>query len=827
MTSGNAAPEERKPKIRGSLGRWVVRYFALVGVAVHLGPVAAVFLLMNFYQVSFQQLVLTGLGKFAIDAPVLVALVTPGDAFPDYAMDGRVRGSHPRIVAPVAKGDSLLESYQRVGIQAPAVPCGSSDYLMSAICWYVTGDAEQSKKGISALASVEIRESPSLSKGAQEDDFDRTWRIALAYDLLYNHPAFTDKQKQLVGRQLENAVRRLLFALDGDSLSLWHSRSTTAHIAWLAAIVLDQDSDERKDLVRRAQAHYLESVKALALTEGWPEGYNYWINSRGFLAALAGSAYVTGLDNASNAKLVRTSLSRVAYWTIYLTRPDNRVEGVADEGPRVDLQDETRRVIDLIARLTRDPLLAGYSRYLAKIHRASYYRGYRWSFFLANDPTLAFNLTIDEKSLHFLNGVLPLAAIFGRGAFNQVIMRSGWGKDDTFISYHAGKIFTHHGHYDAGHFSLFKGAPLALNSSVYDGNVITRNRLNYSIRTVAKNSLLILRPGERVQPNRFFPDNVADGGQRVVIPTGSSVTSLNDWFKNASDDGRFSGGEITDFALIPGAVSYVASDLTKAYNTPAHDSGGDGGKVRQVTRQLLYLIDEDVLFVSDAVSSVDPSFTKKWLLHTANKPDVSGLRVLKGNANNGILSSMSDTAVVANGTGRLVVKRILPEEAEMRVVGGPDYQYYVEADGDDSDLDGTNMIGGAVTRRWFDIGWWRLEIQPVRPRNDDRFLIALTPSLQVPRLNAVRRLTISPNGVFGAATSRTLAIFSGRDMPEKIAFTAPGNQSRILITGLPSSKIVRAETSSGKQAQGIVKNGLVDLLIPLNEGDGVSVVLGR
>ena len=86
--------------------------------------------------------------------------------------------------------------------------------------------------------------------------------------------------------------------------------------------------------------------------------------------------------------------------------------------------------------------------------------------------------------------------------------------------------------FSAGHFTIFKGAPLAINSATYSGNIFTPNRLDYAIRSIAANTLLVLRPGERVQPNRFFKDNVAAGGQRVVLPTGSDIRSVADWMHN-------------------------------------------------------------------------------------------------------------------------------------------------------------------------------------------------------------------------------------------------------------------------------------------------------
>ncbi|MCB1778220.1 MAG: hypothetical protein KDI50_12370, partial [Candidatus Competibacteraceae bacterium] len=587
-----------------------------------------------------------------------------------------------------------------------------------------------------------------------------------------------------------------------SSASLWHGRSSLAAIAWLCAVVLDpSDSVERQQLIARAQGHFLETVKALTLTEGWPEGYNYWINNRAFLIALAGSAYLNGLEDSRYADQVRKALRRVGYWTIYATRPDQRIEGLGDEGPRVDLNNETRRVIDLIAQATRDPVLAGYSLYLERLHgRESYFRDYRWGFNLFNDPMIT---PVGGGTLAGFNGLLPTAELFGADSFNLAYIHSDWSPNATFISFRAGDTFTHHGHYDAGHFSLFKGAPLAINSSSY-GTFFGRNRLNYAIRGVAKNTLLILRPGEKVRPNRFFDDNVADGGPRVVIPTGSVIDSLQDWLGSRSKGLHLEGGRLERFEHQEGEYTYLAADLTAAYNNPEHDEGGWGGKVEQVRRQLLYLQDEDRLLIRDRVRTVQPDFVKKWLLHTVERPEIAKLRILKGHRDNGILESGSDVAQVQNGRGWLTVQRILPEDAVIRLVGGRDYQYYVEADGDETELDGVNFVEGASSKPWFDIGLWRMEIQPGGLRQDDTFLVVLTPALGEPRLARAARVALDQVGS-GVVTDASATVFVDTPVGDALRLTIPTATPLVRVIELPplAQATLRSEEGSAPPLESI------------------------
>ncbi|WP_260295608.1 hypothetical protein [Sedimenticola hydrogenitrophicus] len=121
--------------------------------------------------------------------------------------------------------------------------------------------------------------------------------------------------------------------------------------------------------------------------------------------------------------------------------------------------------------------------------------------------------------------------------------------------------------------------------------------------------------------------------------------------------------------------------------------------------------------------------SKKWLLHTANRPTLENTRLLAGTESNGILESRARHLLIANGQGRLRVDTIYPERSITRFIGGTDYQYYVETDGDDTELSGKNMIEGVNRQPWFEEALWRVEIQPETASLEDHFLTVLTPSL--------------------------------------------------------------------------------------------------
>ncbi len=788
---------QKTPIIR----RLITGYLITVGLLAHVAIIIAVVFAIKHFQLTPTQFFVKAVEKSPIEMPWLAEALSPTQRFSDHPFDGQLRAVYPRILLPELSGWSgkgipdlmanRLALYQAQGTR-DFDPCTASrDVMAISACWVSSGEAKTASLLIVALKDFSLQ-TPNVS-----GQYGNGWEMAFAYDLIANYSGLTQDDRALIEAKIEQALQDYLRVLDDPSPSLWHGRTSLASMAWLTAVTLNANhSQHRHKLISRAQGHFLDVIRALELTEGWPEGYNYWIQSRGLVFSLAASAYVNGLENAQHKNRILKLLKRVGLWHIYATRPDNRIENLGDEGSRVDLKDETRRVIDVIAQITREPVFASYSQYLEQLHGAeSYYRDYRWGFRLFNDPTINTLPTLNASEgagknaadLQAFNAQLPRADLFGRGGLNQAYIRSDWSPSATFISFRAGNTFTHHGHYDAGHFTIYKGAPLAINSSTY-GEYMGPNRLNYSIRTVAKNSLLILRPNEKVQPNRFFEKNVADGGQRIVMPTGSAVQNVADWAEKLDNKNHLAGGRINHYQAVYGEYVYISSDLTKAYNTPDHDEGGQGGKVRDVKRDLLYLVNEDRVLIHDRIVSTDASYTKKWLLHSVNQPQVNNAQVLKGALSNGISETRESTAHIQNESGHLRVDRIYPDDAKLRLVGGPDYQYYVESDGDDAVLDGENFSAGASLHPWFDVGMWRIEIQPGAPRIEDEFLIALSPSLDKPRSDVPKPLAIKGADAKGVETEQNVVVFIKALTHGEIEVTTSGSnqtQRTLYVFGIP------------------------------------------
>jgi len=759
-----------------------LKYYLIgCGIALHIGALAGLYYVLDHFALTPRQFLVKLVEKSGLDSPLLISAVEPASRYDDHPFDGTIKTSHPRVLLPEIAGLSPQDRinffknrqylYQNSPISAPALPCNQSSLSALTTCWLTTGNPEKFDLAIDKLLGFKV-ETPDASAR-----YGNAWLLAFSYDLLAISPKLTNEQHQQIQNKLETALIEYLRVLDENSPSLWHGRLSLSSNAWLVATTLEANTDKRRNLVTRAQGHFLDSVQSVAITEVWPEGYNYWINNRAFYFALAASAYINGLANSEHAGEIKELLERVGRWHIYATRPDNKIQGYADEGPRLDLKDETRRVIDIIASTTGDEQLANYSLYLQNLHgRESYYRDFRWGFHLFNNPRLLSPLA--KGNLADFSNNLPQAALFGRNGSNALYLRSNWDKNATHLTYRAGHNFTHHGHYDAGHFTLFKGQPLAVNSSTY-GDYSGENRLNYSIRTIAKNALLIQRPGEEVSPNRFFTENVSDGGQRLTLPTGSALQSTQHWQENLYKGQHLEGAELQQFTDSAN-YTFIQSDLTAAYNNSKYDENSDGGKVNKVQRSLFYLKNEDILLVRDHIKTNDQSYRAKWLLHSLSKPETSSEKVLKGHRDNGILASTNGQALIREKQSRLSVDALYPTDARIHLIGGHAYRYYVEVDGNDQTLDGKNMSAGSNDAAWFEKANWRMEIFSPTPNTEQDFLVALAPSINKPHPIKATRLTTSDNQ-YGALLGNTAVIYT--DSRGEFSIELPGNIKHLYLIG--------------------------------------------
>ena len=709
--------------------RFIYHGFALMGMVSFILGLVYTNKIMDGYNLSFRQLIVKAAQKAGVDKSYIQELIAPQKRHANHRLTGNMNSFHPRsLFSSPEQLDTLRERYfndQSYRKLVAAFAKGTSRWVCSI-------DVEHGKNAIERLLSVQLT-LPS-AQGNYGNGFD----IAFNYDLLYDHPSWNTDKRSRIHLLLKESIKQALVVLDEDSASMWHGRFQLACSNWVVASVYDGKTEEDIELISRSQAYFLDALEAISITGGWPEGYNYWINNRAYYFVMACLSHLNTVNDEILNEKIKKIIKVVGKWMILGTRPDGIFHLFGDSGPRNDLKDETQRVIDLFYAATGYRAFSDYSRYIKGLHGwEGYYRGYRqWMplFQGLNNNRVYDADKVDDLSL--VSDKLGVSELFGKGYFNQVFIRSGWKKEDTFISFRAGDTFTHHGHYKAGHFTIFKNKPWVISSGTY-GEYTSPHRLNYYIRTVASNSILIVNKGECQKPNKFFKDCVAAGGQRIILPTGSAVNSVADFKKNHNKGRKYQGGDILVFDNSNPGYVYLKSDLTKAYHPD---------QAKSVIRELVYLVKEDAVVIHDLVESSKPQSSKKWLLHSWQKPFSENEKVLKGTVSNGIMETRDHKLFISDGQGQLAVDILLPQDSITRKIGGPDYRYYVETDGDDDVLDGHNMESGAREKPWFDGGLWRIEVQKDQAGASTEFLVVMKPSVSKSKGKLFYRTTKSDDG---------------------------------------------------------------------------------
>ena len=785
------------PAIQGEFSpmKYLRNYLIVVGILTHIALVVSLVGVLMRYELTPRQLMVRALEKSKVDIPFLKSALKAPELFPNYIPVSVFNENSPRILPQVKKiltGDITRNDFNKATLKKYN-PCSGNDLMGSVSCWLYKKD-EKSKQVL--LNKLRIF---TITLPSNDGRYGSGWKLALAYDSIRTTEILEKYEEIIIEKKLLNAIDHYLLLLNGDSASQWHGRATLTAQMWLCLIAIGKPPIE---LLQKVESHFEQLVQAIELTPAWPEGYNYWINNRALHISLAFSSYLTGTRHSRLKQRVATALDDLGYWHIYATRPDNTIEPIADKGARLDLKDETRRVIDVIAQVTGNNNFHYFSSYLESLHQnESYYRDYRWGYFLFHNPK--FKTIEGADNLALYNNVLPYSRIFGEEHYGLAFFRQDWGADATFMNFKAGDTFTHHGHYDAGHFSMFKRAPLIVNSSEY-GSYVGGNRLNYAIRTIAKNSIIIQKPEEQVKPNRFFKANVADGGQRILLPTGSAIQSVDDWYKKRSTGQVLAGGEVKKFEA-NNSFTYIKSDLTKAYNSTWYDENNNGGKIKSANRSLLYLREEDTLLVFDEVEPTDKKYRVKSILHTVNMPFVEHSTLLKGTEHNGIYRSDESSFKVENGIAKLV--GTVFHDGYLQLVGGDDYKFYVEVDGDDSKLNGKNFDAGLSQVQYNQAANWRIEIVSTKAKHH-QILTILQPSLHTFKNSPPIYKRIE--GGVATILNNHLIVIAGGQEPVRIKVTS--NVDRMKVVGLNTEQ--QYQLTMNDKVEMISFHSSVDLNIP-------------
>ena len=359
-----------------------------------------------------------------------------------------------------------------------------------------------------------------------------------------------------------------------------------------------------------------------------------------------------------------------------------------------------------------------------------------WERILWFDPTAP---EVDLKTI-------PTAAYWPGNGYAS--FRSGWGPDDTILFFIAGDHISEHQRLYQGHFTIYRKGWLATTSGSYDSCL--KADAAYFTRTIANNCLLVHDDAEQfwdgygklsLQPN--------DGGQYMF---GVGAVAWGGNWKNRRKDDIWDVADTVAFDSKK-LYDYVAGDMTNAYRRTLKDTvmarygperitfkpNPRPNKLTRCTRQIVFL-KPDLFVMCDRVDSTNAAFTKTWLLHTMNEPEISG-KLVRRLPQEGAVEFDGASYAAEHQEGKLMVRRLLPERAVARKRGGRGF---------DAWTDGRNWPKASGQRYgWEYAAWWRIEEEPVEKRTDDVFLHLLwacdkgTPPEKMPSCETIDQTNVS------------------------------------------------------------------------------------
>jgi len=550
-----------------------------------------------------------------------------------------------------------------------------------------------------------IAAAKGIMQGGVTNVHQDTWvsmnGVALVYDVFFDHIPPSDREAMIawLNPHLEVYVDDE-YAVHNSCLSKILCYVKCAYATWGE----NPDAQRLRDhaLVTLYERKVLPVLQEFGAGGGWTEAGWYQRHSIWHLVeALELARRIEGYDGFQRAP--EFFYQRMAY-DLSQSYPSPRPDGTerfATEGDGSDAywwgDESTRHARSVLAQYFRGSELA---RFVANQRPAGPLPPARIPNFLyEEEPDAPLGMS-GFPTAHLAAGV------------GKVYARSDWTHEATWLRFQAGGYFSQHQHFDVGGFEIFRHESLATESG--RGAWGGPHGINWWIRTIAHNCILVYRPGETWERMRGGGPGVNDGGQAKKWD--GVVGSLEAWQARQSD---FERGRITAYHNQPEFL-HVAADCTSAY-APT--------KLAKWVREIAF-IRPGTFVILDRVVSTKPEYEKTWLLHMRNEPRLHGTM-----------------ATTINGEGRLTVQTLLPEKAAVRTVYGYAYR------GQTFDV--------SPTRRSDPENRWRIEVSPAEARREDLFLHVLTAE-DAGDATAERASVVRDGMLVGARVGRAEVLF-GRD----------------------------------------------------------------
>lgn len=612
--------------------------------------------------------------------PCLLAAVAVAVAFAAPALARHpVPQEHPRLLGSKEELKALArqraEAYQRVVQVARGNDTDDHSKIISLALVYVIDGDEKSGQQAKQIALKNYVDRP-IKSGHIPFGADLA-RCAIAYDLC--HPCWTAEERARFHKYMNATV-------DANVQSETH----VFHNAWygyknwgygLACYATYYENPRAPEILKTLEDDYLKrAAPALELAGkggGFAEGYyiHYWLYEWLFFCEVArrceGVDYYAAAPDFYGKRAIASMFEMYPGFDEYRSR---RPVPMGDGGGRRYGGDRDKALFArqiLVDHYRDDPTHQAVETFNETTPRvsggANAYKDFLW-----RDPTVPKGDLKGFKRSHYSPGP------------GYVYARSSWDEDATYFFFKCGDRFTAHQHLDVGNFLIYKHAELVGDGGHYD-EFGTPHDVNYHLRTIAHNTMLIYDPAEKWSGIRGGNVTGNDGGQtHSWRHHNGAMSDVEDWKK------QYDSAHIAEMLAFEDRQSYlyVAGDATRAYSPK---------KLDYFTRQIVFLR-PGTFVIFDRVQAKNPSFTKTWLLQAMKKP-----------------TGAAPNLVVTNGAGRLFVQTVLPENPTVRLATGEDLYRY----------------GGQSYPPSKDTGpapECRIEVSPSRPAKTDYFLHVLTAS---------------------------------------------------------------------------------------------------
>ena len=587
-----------------------------------------------------------------------------------------VSRTHPRLLGSLDRLQMLAQErpseYQRVKDVARNRQAGDHERMISLSLVCAIEDDQTLGRDAIELAMKYIQ--GPIRKGHVTFGHDLA-RCAIVYDLC--HKYWTEEKRFAFHDYMNKTVEANV-----------NSETHVFHNGWygykwwgigLACYATYYENERAVAILQDLDREYRErAAPALELAGaggGWAEGYyiHYFLYEWLFFCEVA--RYCEGVDYyalAPNFFQQRATASMFEMYPSIQIYNSRRAIPMGDGGGRVfggdrDKSLSARRI--LVNYYKDDPIHQSIHAFNETTPRSSV-GFYAYKDFLWRDSAVPKGDLSGFKLSHYSPGA------------GYVYARSSWDDQATYFFFKCGDRFTAHQHLDVGHFLIYKYEELLGDGGHYDsfGSV---HDVNYHLRTIAHNTILVHDPSEIWPGIRAGSVTGNDGGQSHSWPHhNGAVVDADAWNRNSE---LYDIGDIVSMEE-HGEYLYIASNCAHAYAAE---------KLELFTRQILF-IRPNTIIIFDRVKSKNAQYKKTFLLQAIKPP-----------------AQEDSNWVITNGKGRLFIQTLLPHNAVTTLHKGSDLYRY----------------GGKEYSPSRDSGpapECRIEISPNQPAQTDYFLHVFT-----------------------------------------------------------------------------------------------------